>query len=86
MWPQLFMSTFACLQSTMFNALCENGKAEAANYPFCTIEPNVGIVAVPDDRMEVGHDSFSSTRCGLPSLEGTGDDSRNFSIPLFPPF
>lgn len=40
-------------KSTMFNALCENGKAEAANYPFCTIEPNVGIVAVPDERMEV---------------------------------
>lgn len=42
----------AALQSTMFNALCENGKAEAANYPFCTIEPNVGIVAVPDERLE----------------------------------
>ena len=41
------------LQSTMFNALCENGKAEAANYPFCTIEPNVGIVAVPDSRLQV---------------------------------
>lgn len=36
----------------MFNALCENGKAEAANYPFCTIEPNVGIVAVPDERLQ----------------------------------
>lgn len=40
------------VQSTMFNALCENGKAEAANYPFCTIEPNVGIVAVPDTRLQ----------------------------------
>ena len=37
----------------MFNALCENGKAEVANYPFCTIEPNVGIVAVPDERLQV---------------------------------
>ncbi|KAL4429054.1 hypothetical protein ABPG77_006093 [Micractinium sp. CCAP 211/92] len=37
----------------MFNALCENGKAQAANFPFCTIEPNVGIVAVPDPRLEV---------------------------------
>lgn len=41
-------------QSTMFNALCENAKAQAANFPFCTIEPNVGIVAVPDPRLEVG--------------------------------
>ena len=40
-------------QSTLFNALCENGKAEAANYPFCTIEANSGVVAVPDDRLEV---------------------------------
>ena len=40
-------------KSTMFNAICENGKAQAANFPFCTIEPNVGIVAVPDPRLEV---------------------------------
>ena len=33
-------------QSTLFNALVENGKAQAANFPFCTIEPNVGIVQV----------------------------------------
>ena len=31
----------------------ENGKAQAANFPFCTIEPNVGVVAVPDPRLEV---------------------------------
>ncbi|SDP63451.1 redox-regulated ATPase YchF [Desulforhopalus singaporensis] len=37
-------------KSTLFNALTKGG-AEAANYPFCTIEPNVGIVAVPDDRL-----------------------------------
>ena len=41
------------LQSTLFNALCENAKAQAANFPFCTIEPNVGIVAVPDDRLDL---------------------------------
>ncbi|GAB4814047.1 hypothetical protein N2152v2_001093 [Parachlorella kessleri] len=40
-------------KSTMFNALCENGKAQAANFPFCTIEPNVGIVAVPDARLAI---------------------------------
>jgi GTP-binding protein YchF len=38
-------------KSTVFNALTA-GKAEAANYPFCTIDPNVGIVPVPDDRLE----------------------------------
>jgi ribosome-binding ATPase len=37
-------------KSTMFNALT-SGKADAANYPFCTIDPNVGIVPVPDDRL-----------------------------------
>jgi obg-like ATPase 1 len=37
----------------MFNALCENGKAQAANFPFCTIEPNVGVVAVPDPRLSI---------------------------------
>ena len=41
------------VQSTLFNAICENGKAQAANFPFCTIEPNVGIVAVPDPRLQV---------------------------------
>ena len=40
-------------QSTLFNAICENGKAQAANFPFCTIEPNVGVVAVPDPRLQV---------------------------------
>ena len=39
-------------KSTLFNALTRTRKAEAANYPFCTIEPNVGIVIVPDARLE----------------------------------
>jgi hypothetical protein len=39
-------------KSTLFNAL-SNAKAEAANYPFCTIEPNVGVVAVPDERLDI---------------------------------
>jgi ribosome-binding ATPase len=38
-------------KSTLFNALTRTRKAEAANYPFCTIEPNVGIVTVPDERL-----------------------------------
>ncbi|MEM9903456.1 MAG: redox-regulated ATPase YchF [Cyanobacteria bacterium P01_D01_bin.44] len=40
-------------KSTLFNALVENAKAHAANFPFCTIEPNVGVVAVPDERLQV---------------------------------
>ena len=40
-------------KSTLFNAVVANAKAQAANFPFCTIEPNVGIVAVPDPRLEV---------------------------------
>lgn len=44
-----------CLQSTLFNAICKNAKAQAANFPFCTIEPNIGVVAVPDDRLQVSN-------------------------------
>lgn len=40
-------------KSTLFNALTRSRKAEAANYPFCTIDPNVGMVKVPDPRLEV---------------------------------
>jgi ribosome-binding ATPase len=40
-------------KSTLFNALTATAAAEAANYPFCTIEPNIGRVAVPDDRLAV---------------------------------
>ncbi|MDG1891362.1 MAG: redox-regulated ATPase YchF [Verrucomicrobiota bacterium] len=39
-------------KSTLFNAITRTHKAESANYPFCTIEPNVGVVTVPDDRLE----------------------------------
>ncbi|WP_044260321.1 redox-regulated ATPase YchF [Richelia intracellularis] len=40
-------------KSTLFNALVASAKAEAANFPFCTIEPNVGVVTVPDERLNV---------------------------------
>lgn len=40
-------------KSTLFNALVANAKAQAANFPFCTIEPNTGVVAVPDERLDV---------------------------------
>lgn len=48
-------------KSTLFNAITKAG-AEAANYPFCTIEPNVGVVAVPDDRLEVLTKLYSSKK------------------------
>src|SRR5450432_2300754 len=40
-------------KSTLFNALTKSRKAMAANYRFCTIEPNQGVVTVPDDRLDV---------------------------------
>jgi len=39
-------------KSTLFNALTNSNKAQAANFPFCTIDPNVGVVPVPDDRLD----------------------------------
>src|SRR5687768_17332268 len=42
-------------KSTLFNSI-SNNKAEAANFPFCTIEPNVGIISVPDDRLRILED------------------------------
>lgn len=44
-------------KSTLFNAITKAG-AQAANYPFCTIEPNVGIVNVPDERLEVLNEMY----------------------------
>ena len=40
-------------KSTLFNALTKSKGAEMANYPFCTIEPNVGVITVPDERLSV---------------------------------
>ena len=48
-------------KSTLFNAITKAG-AEAANYPFCTIEPNVGVVDVPDKRLDVLSDMFKSRK------------------------
>ena len=39
-------------KSTLFNALTNSAKAQAENFPFCTIDPNIGVVAVPDDRLD----------------------------------
>lgn len=48
-------------KSTLFNAITKAG-AEAANYPFCTIEPNVGVVDVPDARLQVLHEMYNSKK------------------------
>ncbi|OWM81051.1 hypothetical protein CDL15_Pgr007082 [Punica granatum] len=56
-------------KSTLFNAVVENGKAQAANFPFCTIEPNVGIVAVPDQRLHVLSELSKSQRAVPANIE-----------------
>lgn len=47
-------------KSTLFNAVTRTRKAQAANYPFCTIDPNVGMVTVPDPRLQVLSDMSGS--------------------------
>jgi len=49
-------------KSTLFNAITRSRKAEAANYPFCTIEPNQGVVTVPDERLQVLSDLSGSAK------------------------
>ena len=53
-------------KSTLFNAVTRTRKAEAANYPFCTIDPNVGIVTVPDARLAVLKD-IAKTKVVIPA-------------------
>lgn len=55
-------------KSTLFNAITKAG-AEAANYPFCTIEPNIGIVAVPDRRVAKLHEVYNSKKTVYASIE-----------------
>ena len=55
-------------KSTLFNAITKAG-AEAANYPFCTIEPNVGVVAVPDERLKVLTDMYKAKRTVPTAIE-----------------
>ena len=62
-------------KSTLFNALTETQAAQAANYPFCTIEPNVGQVGVPDDRLEkiagiAGSAKIIPTQLGFVDIAG----------------
>src|SRR5258706_4250159 len=56
-------------KSTLFNALTATAAAQAANYPFCTIEPNVGRVAVPDRRLDVLAEIAKSAKIVPTSLE-----------------
>ncbi len=55
-------------KSTLFNAITKAG-AEAANYPFCTIEPNVGVVAVPDERLKVLTDIYKAKKTIYTTIE-----------------
>ncbi|MFV1920233.1 redox-regulated ATPase YchF [Sphingomonas sp. MJ1 (PH-R8)] len=62
-------------KSTLFNALTQTAAAQAANYPFCTIEPNVGNVAVPDERLEklaaiAGSQKIIETQLGFVDIAG----------------
>lgn len=62
-------------KSTLFNALTETAAAQAANYPFCTIEPNVGNVAVPDERLDklasiAGSAKVIETQLGFVDIAG----------------
>src|SRR6195952_1404525 len=59
-------------KSTLFNALTRSRKAEAANYPFCTIDPNVGVVIVPDPRAYVLQ-KIAETNVRGPAAIGVGD-------------
>ena len=55
-------------KSTMFNAITNAG-AECANYPFCTIEPNVGVVPVPDERLEVLTKMYNAQKTTYATIE-----------------
>src|SRR5215217_5450013 len=62
-------------KSTLFNALTQTAAAQAANYPFCTIEPNVGNVAVPDERLQAlaaiaGSAKIIETQLGFVDIAG----------------
>ena len=55
-------------KSTLFNAITKAG-AESANYPFCTIEPNVGVVSVPDKRLDVLEKMYNTKRKVYTAIE-----------------
>lgn len=53
-------------KSTLFNSMCKTG-ADVANYPFCTIDPNVGVVNVPDSRLQKLVELYNSEKC-IPAI------------------
>ena len=55
-------------KSTLFNAITQAG-AESANYPFCTIDPNVGVVSVPDNRLNKLKDLYNSKKIVQTAIE-----------------
>jgi GTPase SAR1 family protein len=59
-------------KSTLFNAINRSHKAAAENYPFCTIEPNLGVVSLPDPRLAAENLRSPGSRalCNLPSHAG----------------
>ena len=67
-------------KSTLFNAVTRTRKAQAANYPFCTIDPNVGMVTVPDSRLQVlsdrsGSETIIPTRMEFVDISGPVKDA-----------
>ena len=85
-------------KSTLFNSLTKAG-AESANYPFCTIDPNVGIVPVPDERLKLLGDMYRSKKVtpaviefvdiaglvkGASKGEGLGNLSLHDALPIYP--
>ena len=61
-------------KSTLFNSLTKAG-AESANYPFCTIDPNVGVVAVPDERLKLLGDMYQSATKPSDTPAGESENS-----------
>ena len=55
-------------KSTLFNALTNSSKAQAANFPFCTIDPNIGVVIVPDERLKQNLEVLAQVTMELPLL------------------
>ena len=70
-------------KSTLFNALTKTASAQAANFPFCTIEPNVGDVAVPDARLDSLADIAGSAKL-MPErfIKVCGLSSSTFCVPI----
>ena len=72
-------------KSTLFNAVTRTRKAVAANYPFCTIDPNVGIVTVPDARLAVPPERrVALPQCAVPSSAPLDTRGATQQIPSVP--